>query len=61
MDAWTTFWGWLLVTVLLIYAGLAVGIAIGGFVDVKRMLTTIDDRHESKETNNHDVGENRSL
>ena len=48
MDAWTTFWGWLRVIVLVIYAGLAIVITIGGFFDVKGMLTTIDDQHESK-------------
>ncbi len=47
MDAWTTFWGWLLVTVLVIYAGLAIAITIGGFFDVKAMLTTIDDQHDA--------------
>ena len=47
MDAWTTFWGWLLVVVLVIYASLAIAITIGGFFDVKEMLTTIDDQHES--------------
>ena len=49
MDAWTTFWGWLLVVVLVIYAGLAIAITIGGFFDVKAMLTTIDDQHEPHE------------
>ena len=47
MDAWATFWGWLLVIVLVIYAGLAIVITIGGFFDVKGMLTTIDAQHES--------------
>ena len=45
MDTWTTFWGWLLVIVLVIYAGLAIAITIGGFFDVNVMLTTIDDQH----------------
>lgn len=35
MDAWTTFLGWLLV----VYALLT--ITIGGFFDVKEMLTTM--------------------
>ena len=46
MDAWTTFWGWLLVIVLVVYAILAITIAIGGFFDVKEMLTTMDDQHK---------------
>ena len=46
MDGWTTFWGWLLVVVLVIFAGLWFAIAIGGFFDIKAMLTTIDDQHK---------------
>ncbi len=45
MDAWVTFWGWVLVVVLLVYACLAVAITIGGFFDVKEMLTAIDEHH----------------
>ena len=45
MDAWATFWGWLLVVVLVVYTGLVIAITIGGFFDVKKMLFTIDD-HE---------------
>ena len=47
MDAWITFWGWLLIIVLVIYTSLAIAITIGGFFDVKGMLTTIDEQHES--------------
>ena len=57
MDGWTMFWGWMLVVVLVIYAGLSIGIAIGGFLDVKGMLTSIDDRHVAKKAANHDAGE----
>ena len=46
MDFWIAFWGWLLVVVLLVYSALAVAIAIGGFFDVKEMLTTIDRQHQ---------------
>ncbi len=55
MDAWITFWGWLLIIVLVIYAGLAIAITIGGFVDVKGMLTTIDKQHESDDPDSNDV------
>jgi len=41
MAAWTTFWGWLLVCVLLIFTVLAVTITIGGFFDIKALLTTL--------------------
>ena len=55
MDAWTTFWGWLLVTVLVIYAGLVIAITIGGFFDVKAMLTTIDDQHKPEDPDGGDA------
>lgn len=49
MDAWITFWGWLLVIVLVFYTILAITITIGGFFDVKEMLTTMDDQHKKDE------------
>jgi len=49
MDAWTTFWGWLLVIVLVVYAFLAIVITIGGFFDVKEMLATMDDQHKQRD------------
>ena len=49
METWVTFWGWLLVVVLIIYASLAIAVTIGGFFDVKGMLTTIDDQHQHPE------------
>ncbi len=49
MDAWATFWGWLLVTVLVVFAGLSIAITIGGFFDIKALLATMDARHKSSE------------
>ena len=49
MGSWVTFWGWLLVVVLIIYTSLAIAVTIGGFFDVKGMLTTIDDQHQHGE------------
>ena len=46
MDAWTAFWGWLLVIVLVVYAILAITITIGGFFDVKEMFAMMDDQHK---------------
>ncbi len=45
IEAWATFWGWLFVVVLVIYTCLAIAITIGGFFDVKQMLSTIDEQH----------------
>ena len=52
MDAWTTFWGWLLVGALAVFSILAITITIGGFFDVKGMLTTMNDQHEQDELAN---------
>ena len=57
MEEWTTFWGWLLGAVLVIYTCLTIVITIGGFSDVKRMLTTIDDQHKSDRHAESDVAE----
>ena len=49
MDAWATFWGCLLVTVLVVFAGLSIAITIGGFFDIKALLAAMDDQHKSSE------------
>lgn len=49
MDMWATFWGWLLVIVLVVYALLAIVITIGGFFDVREMLSTMNEQHKPKE------------
>jgi hypothetical protein len=49
MDAWATFWGCLLVTVLVVFAVLSIAITIGGFFDIKALLATIDARHKSSD------------
>ena len=57
MDAWATFWGGLLVTVLVVFAGLSIVIAIGGFFDIKALLATIDAQHESSDRDAPDDGD----
>jgi len=54
MDAWATFWGWLLVTVLVIFAGLTIAITIGGFFDIKALLATMDAQHKASEQDGSD-------
>lgn len=44
MDAWATFWGWLFIFVLVVFALLAVVITIGGFFDVKALFKSIDEQ-----------------
>lgn len=56
MEEWTTFWAWLLGVVLVIYTGLTIVITVGGFSDVKRMLTTIDNQHKSDRHGDADSG-----
>jgi hypothetical protein len=52
MGFWITFWGCLLVVVLLVYAMLAVAITIGGFFDVREMLATLEKQHQADEAKN---------
>jgi len=60
MDAWATFWGLLLIVVLVIFAGLTVVIAIGGFFDLKSLFKSIDEQHHDNESlsreDKHDDG-----
>ncbi len=49
MDAWATFWGWLFVLVLIVFAILSVAITIGGFFDVKALFSTMDKQHREEE------------
>lgn len=48
MDAWATFWGYLLVVVLVVFAMLAVAITIGGFFDVKSLFASMEKQHEEE-------------
>jgi len=44
MDAWATFWAWLLVLGLTLFFVLAVVVSIRGFFDVRALLASIRDR-----------------
>ena len=45
MKAWMVFWTFLLVSSLIVYAGLVVCVAYGGLKDVFAMFRTIDEEH----------------
>ena len=42
MDAWATFWGWLLLITLVVFAVLAVVVAIRGFRDLRTLLKNVE-------------------
>jgi len=46
MDFWMTLWKIVLVVGLLLFAGMAVWVTIGGFFDIKRLLRSITERHQ---------------
>ncbi len=54
MDAWATFWGVLLITVLMVFAVLSVAITIGGFFDIKALLASIEAQHKGSDTDTPD-------
>ncbi len=58
MDFWTVFWTVLLVLGLIVFAGLAVVVSIGGFFDIKRLFRSFDARQaEDGEAGRSERGE----
>ena len=49
MQGWALFWGLLLVAALVVFAGLAIVVSIGGLGDIRAMLRRIDEQHGSNE------------
>ena len=49
MDGWISLWGWLLVVVIVMFAGLVIVIAIGGLRDIRDLFRTIDAQHEAED------------
>ena len=49
MNGWVTFWGALLVCVLILFAGLAIVVGIAGASDVRALFRSIDAQHEAEE------------
>ncbi len=50
MDLWATFWGGLLIVVIIIFAVVAIKVTIGGFFDVKEMFKGINEQHDEDES-----------
>lgn len=55
MDAWATFWGWILIIVLGVFALLAVVITIGGYHDVRALFRSIDQQSTDDDQNSKQV------
>lgn len=49
MDGWTSFWGWLLILVLVVFTGLVAVVGISGFRDIRELFRTIDAQHEEED------------
>jgi len=49
MSFWISFWSVLLAVALVIFAGLAVVVTIGGFYDIRRLFRSIDAKHAEQE------------
>lgn len=52
MQFWIEFWTWLLIVAVVLFAGLAVVVSIGGFFDVKRLFRSIDAKHAAEQRKN---------
>jgi len=49
MQFWIDFWTWLLIGAVVLFAGLAVVVSIGGFFDVKRLFRSIEAKHAAEQ------------
>lgn len=50
MEGWTTFWGWTLILVLLVFTFVSVVVTIGGIFDIKTLLKTLRQSDSSDES-----------
>ncbi len=48
MNAWMTLWKVVFVVSLVVFAGMAVWVTIGGFADIKRMFARIEESHKAE-------------
>ena len=49
MDFWITFWTACFLISILIFAGVAVVVAIGGLSDIRALFSRIDAQHQNHE------------
>ena len=56
MEAWATFWYWVLVCTLSIFAALTVAVAIGGIFDIRALLKAIDKHHKDPDPSDDPEG-----
>lgn len=56
MGSWATFWGWILGISLVLFAVISVVVTIGGFRDIRALLTQAESR-DPGDDDNPDGGE----
>jgi len=44
-QGWITLWKWMLVVCMFLFGLLAVGVTIGGFLDIKKLFKTLASQH----------------
>lgn len=49
MEFWINFWTALLIGAIVLFAGLAVVVTIGGFFDIKSLLRSLEAKHSEQE------------
>ena len=50
MDFWINFWTVCFLLSILVFAGVAVVVAIGGISDIRALFNRIDEQHQSHDT-----------
>lgn len=54
MSFWVGFWTWLLVAAVVLFAGLAVVVSVGGFFNVLALFRSIDAKHAGQDDDTGD-------
>ena len=49
MDFWITFWGVCFLICMVVFAGVAVIVAVGGVSDIRALFSGIDEQHREQD------------
>lgn len=49
MEFWINFWAVLLVAAMVVFAGLAVVVTVGGFFDIKALFRSMEAKHAEED------------
>ena len=50
MSFWMVFWKFFFIVVLILFAGMAIWVAIGGFLDIKKLFRRLEEEHKQSDS-----------